>query len=214
MSDLRPSEPRRVEIHAWPDDAGEGLATPRLQLRRFTLADEDLLWQLNRDARVMRYLGGALSPEKNREWLEQRILAYYDEVPGLGVWATLERASGRCIGFHLLNHVQGQREVIQVGYRLFPEAWGQGYATEMTRALLAYGFLRRRLPCLTANADPGNLASHHVLLKAGLHRKGVRAWPGPSYAGLGPIPYFERSAAEWLAEHAITGLPTPKDAHE
>jgi [ribosomal protein S5]-alanine N-acetyltransferase len=197
-----------VEIHAWPDDAGEGLATPRLQLRRFTRADEDLLWQLNSDARVMRYLGGTLSPGKNRELLEQRILAYYDEHPGLGVWATLERASGHCIGFHLLNHVQGQTEVIQVGYRLFPEAWGRGYATEMTRALLAYGFQRRRLPLLTANADPGNLASHRVLLKSGLQRRGERAWPGPSYAGLGPIPYFERAAQAWLSEHRLSGIDT------
>lgn len=195
-----------VTISAWPEDAGDGLATPRLQLRRFTLADEDWLWQLNSDALVMRYLGGTLSPEKNREMLEQRILAYYDQYPGLGVWATIERASGRCIGFHLLNHVQGQHEVIQVGYRLFPDAWGQGYATEMCRALLAYGFQRRRLPLLTANADPDNLASHRVLLKSGLQRSGERAWPGPSYAGLGPIPYFERSAEDWLAEHRLIGI--------
>lgn len=192
-----------VEIAVWPEDAGEGLATPRLQLRRFTPADEDRLWQLNSDGRVMRFLGGVLSREKNRELLDQRILAYYDDHPGLGVWATIERRSGRCLGFHLLNHVQGQDEVIQVGYRLFPDAWGQGYATEMCRALLAYGFLRRRLPLLTANADPGNLASHRVLLKSGLQRHGERAWPGPSYAGLGPIPYFERTAAAWLAEQPV-----------
>jgi [ribosomal protein S5]-alanine N-acetyltransferase len=194
---------RVIDLETWPADAGEGLATPRLVLRRFTLDDEPLLWRLNSDARVMRYLGGVMSPQANREMLEQRILAYYTAHPGLGVWATLERASGRCVGFHLLNHVLGETDVIQLGYRLFPEDWGRGYATEMGRALLAYGFERLGLPLISANADTGNQASHQVLLKCGLHRQGERAWAHPAYAGFGPIPFFQRTAADWRADHTL-----------
>ncbi len=181
-------------------DAGlEQLQTERLQLRRFTLADEALLYRLNSDPAVMRHLGGPMTAEANRAMLEDRILRYYEEHPGLGVWATLERASGRCIGMHLLNHVRGET-LVQVGYRLFEADWGRGYATEMSIALLRYGYTALKLPVLMAIADLPNLASQQVLLKSGLHRKGERAFAHPQYAALGPLAYFERGAGDWLAE--------------
>lgn len=184
-------------------DAGlEGLKTARLKLRRFTLDDEALLYRLNSDAKVMRYLGGPMSEEASRANLQGRILTYYHQHPGLGVWATCERASGRCIGFHLLNHVMGE-EMIQVGYRLFEADWGQGYATEMSVALLRYGFADLGIATLTANADRNNLDSQKVLLKSGLHRAGERVLTHPMYAAYGaagPVAHFERNAADWLAE--------------
>jgi [ribosomal protein S5]-alanine N-acetyltransferase len=178
-----------------------GLTSARLVLRRFTLADEPLLQRLNADERVMRYLGGVLSPEKNREVLEKRILTYYDEQPGLGVWATELRSSGECIGFHLLNKVQGEGS-IQVGYRLFPEHWGKGYATEMTMALLRYGYVHLALPLITANAHVDNRPSIHVLEKCGLGRKADRIIEHPLYANIGAVAWFERPSNEWLREFA------------
>lgn len=182
-------------------DAGlEGLTTARLKLRRFTAADESLLYRLNSDPEVMRYLGGVMSVEANREMLLSRMLGYYQEHPGLGAWATCERESGRCVGFHLLNSVKGEDEVLQTGYRLFREHWGRGYATEMNIALLRYGFADLQLPLLTANAHIDNIASQQVLIKSGLHRKGERTYSHPAYASLGPLAYFERDAESWLAE--------------
>ncbi len=181
-------------------DAGlEHLETARLTLRRFTLADEALLLRLNSSEAVMRYLGGAMSAESSRAMLQNRILRYYEEHPGLGAWATCERATGRCIGFHLLNHVQGE-SMLQVGYRLFEADWGCGYATEMSLALLRYGFAELGLPTITANAHLDNLGSQKVLLKSGLHRKANRAFSHPAYAGFGELAHFERDRAGWLAE--------------
>jgi len=112
-------------------------------------------------------------------------------------WATIERASRRCVGFHVLNHIQGEPD-IQVGYALFADAWGQGYATEMARALLAYGFTRLDLPRIVAITNQGNVASQHVLLKAGLCRKGDRLLAHPAYAEQGPMAWFEADRADWL----------------
>jgi ribosomal-protein-alanine N-acetyltransferase len=184
-------------------DAGKGLSTARLSLRRYTMVDLPELHRLNSDAEVMRYLGGPTREADTRRMLETRILTYYDTHPGLGVWRTIERASGRCIGFHLLNHIQGE-SLIQVGYRLFREFWGQGYATEMSVALLRYGFAQLGLPTLTANAHPDNLGSQQVLLKSGLHRKGLRSFAHPAYAVFGDLAYFERDAGSWLAEFGAT----------
>jgi RimJ/RimL family protein N-acetyltransferase len=174
--------------------------TERLALRRFTPGDLDLLDRMNSDAEVMRYVGGVKDRAKTEEMLKTRILAYYEQHPGLGVWATLERASGTCVGMHLLNHIQGE-EFIQVGYVLLRPYWGRGYATEMSIALLRYGFERMRIAQIVGITDLPNLASQRVLLKAGLHRHGERTFAHPAYAAQGPLAWFKRDAVDWLAEH-------------
>lgn len=176
-----------------------GLKTERLVLRRFTLDDLPLMRRLNSDESVMRYLGGVQPAPKNDEMFRNRILKYYDQHPGYGVWATLERDSGECVGFHLLNEVQSGN-AIQVGYRLFPQFWGKGYATEMSMALLRYGYEQLQLPMITANAHRENAASLHVLEKCGLHRKEDRVIDHPAYANIGAVAWFERPSNEWLRE--------------
>ncbi len=173
----------------------------RLALRRFTPDDLDLLDTLNSDAEVMRHLGGVKSRADSETMLRNRILAYYDEHPRLGIWATLEKSSGACIGLHLLNHIQGET-FIQVGYLLFPAYWGCGYATEMSVALLRYGFIELGLPQIVGITDLGNLGSQRVLEKSGLRRNGERAFAHPAYVKAGPLAWFERDAADWLADPA------------
>ena len=88
-----------------------------------------------------------------------------------------------------------------MGYRLFPRYWGQGYATEMSVALLRYGYAQLGLPSIVAITDLHNRVSQQVLLKAGLHRHGERSFPHPAYASFGPLAFFERFAQDWLTEH-------------
>jgi len=198
------------ELNLLPADAGNGLTTERLVLRRYTLDDLPDLIALNRDPDVMRYLGGPVDERTSEAMLRGRILQYYGDHPGLGVWATCLRGSGEIIGFHLLNHVQGET-LIQVGYRLHRRHWGRGYATEMAMALLRYGYVRLGLSTLMATALPGNTASQHVLLKCGLHRAGERFFPHPAYAPFGVLAYFERARAEWLAEFSPADLVAAPD---
>lgn len=184
-------------------NANDTLVTERLRLRRFTPEDLDLLLRLHGDERVMRYAGGVRTRKQTEEMLSGRILGYYQEHAGLGVWVTLERESGACIGVHLLNHIQGE-SFIQVGYLLYPESWGRGYATEMCRAVLRYGFAELKLPQIVAITDRDNVDSQHVLRKAGLHRNGERALPHPAYASSGPMAWFEREGESWLAADLAT----------
>jgi RimJ/RimL family protein N-acetyltransferase len=176
------------------------LSTPRLALRRFTPDDLDLLHRLNGDPTVMRYCGGAKTRAETETMLKVRILEYYEKYPGLGTWATMERSSGTCVGLHLLNHIQGEA-FIQVGYILFAEYWGRGYATEMCGAVLRHGFAALGLPRIVAITDLPNVNSQRVLLKAGLTRNGERSFPHPAYAASGPLAWFEADAASWLAAH-------------
>ena len=175
-----------------------GLTTARLMLRRFTPADGDWLHRLNGDAVVKRHMGGAATRAQTDAMLRERILDYYAQHPGLGMWVTLERAGGEAVGFHLLNNIQGETD-LQVGYVLAPQHWGKGYATEMCVALVRYGFERLGLPRIVAITDLPNLASQRVLLKAGLRRAGERTLAHPAYGGR-PMAWFERPAAAWLAQ--------------
>lgn len=176
------------------------LHTERLALRRFTIDDLDTLARLNADARVTQYLGGVKDRAQTETLLRTRILDYYEQHPGLGIWATIERASGDVAGFHVLNHIQGETD-LQVGYALFTEHWGKGYATEMAIALLRHGYGTLGLPQVNAITDLGNVASQRVLLKAGLERKGERAFAHPAYAASGPMAWFESRRDAWLAAH-------------
>jgi ribosomal-protein-alanine N-acetyltransferase len=180
-------------------DASWWLTTDRLALRRFTPDDLDWLAELYGDSDVTRYLGGVKSRSQTAEMLSTRILAYYDEHPGLGIWVTIERATGERAGFHLLNHIRGE-SIIQIGYALAKPAWGKGFATEMAAAVLRYGFLELKLPRIAGMTSLQNLASQRVLLRIGLERHGERAFAHPEYAAEGAMAWFEREATGWLAE--------------
>lgn len=175
------------------------LTTERLALRRMTERDLDWLAALYRDADVTLHLGGLKTREQVADMMRTRVLEYYDTNPGLGVWMTIERATGAQVGFHLINNIQGET-IIQVGYGLLKPAWGKGYATEMAEAVLRYGFADLGLPRIAGIATLPNVASQRVLAKIGLKRDGERAFAHPAYASSGPMAWFERERSDWLAE--------------
>ena len=172
------------------------LETERLALRPMTAADFDWYAGLYTDADVTRYLGGTKTRGELEALFTTRILEYYEAHPGLGLWMTIERATGDPVGFHLLNNIQGE-SIIQVGFALAKSAWGRGFATEMAFALLRHGFVDLRLARIAGMASLGNVASQRVLEKIGLQRRGERAFPHPAYADEGPLAWFEREADEW-----------------
>jgi len=180
---------------------GFWLTTERLALRRFTPDDLDFLAGLYDDPDVTLHLGGTKDKAQAETMLRHRVLDYYDAHPGLGTWVTIERDAGTPIGFHLLNHIQGE-SIIQVGYVLSKQAWGKGYATEMARAVLAYGFLELALPRIAAITTLRNAASQNVLRKIGLRRNGERAFSHPAYAAEGPMAWFEIDRDRWVAERS------------
>src|SRR5215470_671029 len=109
------------------------LETERMVLRRFTATDVDNLVDLDADPEVMRFLtGGRPTP---RTEVERVVLP---RMLGPGYRAAVERATGEFVGwFELAGTTPGEAEL---GYRLRRSAWGRGYATEGSLALLRHGF--------------------------------------------------------------------------
>jgi RimJ/RimL family protein N-acetyltransferase len=152
--------------------------TERLALREFTDGDLPDLMRLDTDPRVMRYIGSgrALTTDAVSEVL-RRVRRYYDLYPNLGVWRAERRDKGAFVGWFCLKYIPRTVEV-EVGYRLLPEAWGQGYATEGATALVRYGFEEVGLTRIVGLTHPRNAASQNVLLKAGLRDAGFANYYG------------------------------------
>jgi RimJ/RimL family protein N-acetyltransferase len=148
------------------------LETSRLALREFTPVDFDDLYRLDSDPRVMRYLnnGQPLSHAEVREALA-RILKYYPHYHGLGVWRAARRDSGEFIGWFCLKYCPPTCDV-EVGYRLLPQVWGRGFATEGASALVTHALRNLGLFQVIGVTHPGNKASQRVLLKSGFDDAG------------------------------------------
>jgi RimJ/RimL family protein N-acetyltransferase len=150
------------------------LESARLVLRRFTPHDVDILIELDSDPEVVRYLGGP-RPTSLREHLETdvmpRVLGYYATHDARGVWAAHEKDGGAFVGWFLYRPDRDRPDDPELGYRLRRASWGKGYATEMSRALVAHAFDVLRDPIVTARAQLANRASWHVMEKLGMTRR-------------------------------------------
>jgi RimJ/RimL family protein N-acetyltransferase len=145
------------------------LATERLILRRFTADDAALLFDLDSEPEVLRYL--ARTPP-SRDEIERRILpeilAAYERDPRFGRWAALDRQSGAFLGRFGLGVVGNDDRTLSLGYRLRRAAWGRGLATEGGRALIDRAFAEFRARRVRAQTMAVNLASRRVMEKCGM----------------------------------------------
>ena len=160
------------------------LETERLVLRRFTENDVDDLVELDSDADVMRFItGGRPTP---RQEIENDVLpaflSHYERFPGYGFWAAIEKSTGRFLGwFHFRPPEAGQPDEVELGYRLRRSAWGKGYATEGSRALIQKGFAEFGVQRVVASTMVVNVASRRVMEKAGLRFVRTFHQPWPDY---------------------------------
>jgi RimJ/RimL family protein N-acetyltransferase len=160
------------------------LETERLVLRRFTEADVDNLFELDSDPDVMRFLTGGRPTPRDviRNDTLPRFLRYYERFEGFGFWAAIEKSTGEFLGwFEFRPPEGGAPEEVELGYRLRRSAWGKGYATEGSRALIRKGFTELGVRRVLASTMAVNVASRRVMEKAGLTlaRTFHRSWPDP-----------------------------------
>ena len=96
-------------------------------------------------------------------------LGYYERFEGYGFWAAVEKSTSRFVGwFHFRPAKGAPPGEIELGYRLRREAWGKGYATEGSRALIDKGFAELGVERVVAETMVVNAASRRVMEKAGL----------------------------------------------
>ena len=150
------------------------IETERLILRELRTTDLEGMFELDSNPEVHKYLGNKPIKEKaESEKMIESVRKQYKE-RGIGRFAVIEKASGNFTGWSGIRlnteyNMNGFTTYYDVGYRFIPRYWGKGYATESGKAAVNYAFHVLKLPELYATTEIGNQASHHALLKIGLH---------------------------------------------
>jgi RimJ/RimL family protein N-acetyltransferase len=157
-------------------------ATDRLVFRELDERDVDNLFGLDGDPEVMRYLEPrpATREQVGSEILPD-FLSYYARYDAFGYWAGETRADGEFVGWFGMHPVVPSDQwmdlwpdspddfsVVSLGYRLRRTAWGRGYATEGTCAMVRHAFADLGARELVATTMAVNTGSRRVLEKCGL----------------------------------------------
>lgn len=148
------------------------LATERLILRPPQPEDLESLFAIYGDPATHQFnpAGPLLELRQAQTMLDGWLLHWAEK--GFGQWAVATRETPACvIGFGGLDaRMYLETERLNLGYRFGPKAWGQGYATELGRAALRFGFVELIVPEIFAVVRPDHVASIKVLEKIGMQR--------------------------------------------
>lgn len=144
------------------------LETARLQLRSFRDDDIETFLDLAANDGFMRFSGsGPLDREKGTAMFE-RIMAPI-RAGNPAQFAVIDREMQRLIGYcGFFTQLVDDREEIEIGYRLHPDFWGRGIATEAARAVRDHAFAELQLPHVISLIHPENHASRRVAEKSGM----------------------------------------------
>lgn len=127
--------------------------------------------RLRSDSDVIRYMEYLRSDTAAETWAWiQETIEHNSIKPRQSYNLVIKRRSdNQVIGWVGIGHAAGEPAgVLDFGYALLPEFWGQGYATEALSALLKIGFERLGADRIFGECDPKNPASGRVMEKAGL----------------------------------------------
>ncbi|HEV2904274.1 MAG TPA: GNAT family N-acetyltransferase, partial [Pyrinomonadaceae bacterium] len=141
------------------------IETDRLLLRMIRADDLDHLASLLSDPDVVKYVGDGRPAGREEAARALESIIKHWETHGFGRWAVVVKSSGEFIGFGGLRSLFGTPEIV---YHFAKAYWGKGYASEMARAALRFGFEERGFDRIVAITKPQNAASIQVMDKVGL----------------------------------------------
>ncbi|MBU1377993.1 MAG: GNAT family N-acetyltransferase [Alphaproteobacteria bacterium] len=148
------------------------LETERLRLEPLVAADATHLYPIMGDPEVMAYwdVPEIDDPDVVAEVVQGQVEGMAD---GRAVyWAMRTLGDQAFVGSCDLSEIDRRHRRAEVGFMLGREAWGQGYALEAVRTVIAFaagGGLRK----LTARTHLGNRRSEVLLAKLGFTEEGL-----------------------------------------
>jgi ribosomal-protein-alanine N-acetyltransferase len=148
------------------------LATERLRLREFTEHDWHAIFAYQTDPRYLRYSPWTQRQREEVAWLVQECIRWQHEEPRCKFQlAIVLQTDNLLIGTCGIRMATAHAQEAELGYELHPAYWGQGYATEAARHLLAFGFQTLRLQRVWAHCVAENTASARVLERLGMYQQ-------------------------------------------
>ncbi|MES0057197.1 GNAT family N-acetyltransferase [Mesorhizobium sp. M0078] len=145
------------------------LRTQRLLMREWKDEDVEPFARMNDDSRVVRYVARLGDRIAIDAWVSAQL--HHFKRYGYGLWAleTLDAAGfiGFC-GLIKVPYVAHFTPAVEIAWRLHPDCWGRGYATEAAIAALTFGFQDLKLDQIVANAAVDNVESRRVMERLGM----------------------------------------------
>ena len=186
------------------------LETKRLWLRPFTEDDMEIHRVVFSDPEVCHfYCKNTRTEQETREWLIHRKWQTRSE-DQLGFLAVVHKQSQQLMGLVALQPLAAtwlrfsdttntsyaplfSPLIVELSYALGRAYQRQGYATEACQAVIEYGFKEMRLPRLTNEIAPENVASARLC-----ERLGFRQVPNVHPDGTGSV---------WILDNTMLAVP-------
>jgi ribosomal-protein-alanine N-acetyltransferase len=146
------------------------LKSARLGFRRWSAEDLPLAAALWGNPQVTRFFGGPFSQEKIKDRLAREITLM--STHNVQYWPVFLLAGGAHVGCAGLQPYKPDEKIYELGVHLMPPYWGQGFAVEAGKAIVAFAFESLGASNLFAGHHPENNASRSVLKKLGFQYKG------------------------------------------
>ncbi|MDR3435147.1 GNAT family N-acetyltransferase [Telmatospirillum sp.] len=167
------------------------LTTSRLRLEPFAEGHLDGLNAINGDPDVMRYITGRPESPAETAIVIERVKERWAEF-GFSWWAFVDRTNDQIIGSGCIQHLGRDRaNPHEIGWRLRPDHWHQGLASEAAQAMAGFAFETVGAPVLLAVAAQKNIASRRVMERLGMRFRGIERWYDTDTAT------YEMTRADW-----------------
>jgi RimJ/RimL family protein N-acetyltransferase len=169
------------------------LETSRLSLRSFQNEDIGRLAELMANRDFMRFSLGPYTHEQTQGELQKFLSWNQAGLPSQ--FAVIFRGNNELIGYcgFLHQEIDGRNE-IEIGYRLHPDHWNRGLASEAAQVVRDHAFRDLNLPKVISLIHPDNIASRGVAEKNGMKIERETLFRGF------PTLVFAITREQWLAE--------------
>jgi len=151
------------------------LDSERLSYELMGQNDGELLFQLNQNPDVMRFINGGKpeSMDQINAFYLPRLKEFTHEGNGWGLWKVLKKKDNAFIGWILVRPIDfftdhPQFNNIEIGWRFFKDTWGKGYATEAAQNIVNVLSQTENIHFLSAIALEENLMSISIMKKLGM----------------------------------------------
>ena len=148
------------------------IETERLNLRDWETKDLLPFQKMNANAQVRRYFPSLLSYRRSE--IDMENMDSIIQESGLGLFAVELKETGEWLGFRGVNYVSKDSHYpfkelpfYEIGWRLIPEVWGNGLATEGAEAVMKYA-RDKGIKELYSFTSENNLPSRKVMEKLGM----------------------------------------------
>ena len=143
------------------------LATDRLILRQMEVEDENELFVLRSDERVLKYIDipKAHTVDDARKFIEKIKTGIRNNE--WIFWGIGLKTDSQLIGTICYWNISQQPFRGEIGYMLHPDFQGKGIMQEALLKVIDYGFVTLQFASIEADLNPGNVPSIKLLEKTG-----------------------------------------------